>query len=134
MSFTDFLENEILDHVLGGADYTRPASVYVGLSTTTPNDDATNITEPPGGNAYARVTLTNNATSWPAATGGLKENGVNVTFPTATGSWGTVTHFFIADAPSGGNVLMIGALTTSKTIDNGDTAQFSVGDIDVTLD
>lgn len=134
MSFTDFLENELLDHVWGAAAYSAPATLYVGLSTTTPADDGTNITEPSGGAAYARVAKTNNLTNWPAAVSGLKENGTTVDFPTATGAWGTVTHFFISDAASGGNILASGALTTPKTIDNGDTASFAVGDIDITLD
>lgn len=134
MSFTDFLENELLDHVFAAAAYTAPTDIYVGLSTTTPNDDGTNITEPAGGNGYARVQKTNNLTNWPAATGGLKENGTSVDFPTATGAWGTVTHFFLADAGAGGNILATGALSSAKTIDNGDTASFAIGDIDITLD
>lgn len=134
MSFTDFLENELLDHVWGAAAFTAPVTTFIGLSTTTPADDGTNITEPPGGAAYARVSKTNNLTNWPAAVGGLKENGTPVDFAQATGAWGTVTHFFIADALSGGNILASGVLTTPKTIDNGDTASFAVGDIDITLD
>ena len=134
MSFTDFLENELLDHVFAAAAFVAPVTTFIGLSTTTPADDGTNITEPPGGAAYARVSKTNNLTNWPAAVGGLKENGTTVDFATATGAWGTVTHFFIADALVGGNILASGVLTTPKTIDNGDTASFAVGDIDITLD
>ncbi len=134
MSFTDFLENELLDHVWGAAAFVAPVTTFIGLSTTTPADDGTNITEPPGGAAYARVSKTNNLTNWPAAAGGLKENGTTVDFAQATGAWGTVTHFFIADALVGGNILASGPLTTPKTIDNGDTASFAVGDIDITLD
>lgn len=134
MSFTDFLENELLDHVFAAAAFTAPVTTFIGLSTTTPADDGTNITEPPGGAAYARVSKTNNLTNWPAAVGGLKENGTTIDFATATGAWGTVTHFFIADALSGGNILASGVLTTPKTIDSGDTASFAVGDIDITLD
>jgi len=134
MSFTDFLENELLDHVFSAAVFVAPVTTYIGLSTTTPTDAGGNITEPSGGAGYARVAKTNNVTNWPAAVGGLKENGTTVDFPTATGAWGTVTHFFIADAASGGNILATGALTTPKTIDNGDTASFAVGDIDITLD
>lgn len=134
MSFTDFLENELLDHVFAAAAFVAPVTTFIGLSTTTPADDGTNITEPPGGAAYARVSKTNNLTNWPAAVGGLKENGTAVDFAAATGAWGTVTHFFIADALSGGNILASGVLTTPKTIDNGDTASFAIGDIDITLD
>lgn len=131
-SFADYLENKLLDHAFGGPDYTRATNTYVGLSTTTITDAGGNITEP-SGNAYARVNLTNNSTNWPAASAGAKSNGVAITFPTATGSWGTVTDFFISDASSGGNILGYGALTTSKTIGNGDTASFAIGDLDITL-
>jgi hypothetical protein len=133
MSFSNYLELELLDHVWGNSAYTAPATLYVALSTTTPADDGTNFTEP-SGNAYARVAVTNNTTNWPNAAGGAKANGTAITFPTATGSWGTVTHFGIFDASSGGNCLGTGALSVSKTITSGDTAAFSAGDLDITLD
>lgn len=130
--WSDYLENEVLDHVFGGADYSRPATVYVGLFTAAPND-AGGGTECTGG-SYDRADVTNNATNWPAASGGAKSNGTAITFVTATGSWGLVTHFGIFDANSGGNLLAWGALTASKTIDSGDTASFAIGELDLTLD
>jgi len=134
MSFTDYLENKLLDHVWGNTAYSAPTTLYIGLSTTTPTDSGGNITEPATG-AYARVSVTNNTTNWPNASGGAKSNGVAITFPEATASWGTVTHFFIADTNSGfTNVIATGALTASKTIDTGDTASFAIGDLDITLD
>ncbi len=134
MSFGDFLENELLDHVWGASAYTAPGILYVGLSTTLPNDAGGNITEPSGANGYARVAVTNNLTNWPAAVGGAKSNGTLIAFPTATASWGTVSWFFISDAASGGNMLGWGTLTNPKTIDSGDTASFQTGDLDITLD
>lgn len=132
-SFADYLENKLLDHVFGGGDYTRPATVYIALSTTTITDAGGNMTEPSGG-AYARASVTNNATNWPAASGGAKSNGTAITFATATTSWGTVVDFAIMDAATSGNMLGYGTLTASKTIDNGDTASFAIGDLDITLD
>lgn len=133
MSFADFLENELLDHVFGNAAYTAPATLYVALSTTTPTDDGGNFTEP-SGNGYDRVDVTNNATNFPAASGGAKANGTAITFAQASGSWGTVTHFGIYDANTAGNLLGWGALTVSKAISSGDTASFAIGDLDITLD
>ena len=133
MSFTDFLENELLDHILGPGAYAAPATVYLGLSTTTPTDAGGNFTEPVGF-AYARVAVTNNPANWPAAVAGSKQNGTTITFAEATGSWGTITHFGIFDAISGGNMLMKGALTTPKLIETGDVAQFNPSTITVTLD
>jgi len=131
-SFADYLENALLDHAFGGGDFTRPATVYVGLSTSTITDAGGNITEP-SGNAYARVAVTNNSTNFPSASGGAKANGAAITFPAATGSWGTVTDFFISDASSGGNIMGYGALTTAKAITTGDVASFAVGELDLAL-
>jgi len=131
-SKSDYLENKLLDHVLGGGDYTRPATVYVALFTVAPSDSGGG-TEVTGG-SYARVAVTNNVTNWPAASGGAKSNGTEIAFPEATASWGTVVAFAIFDAATAGNMLYWATLTTSKTIDQGDTAKFAVGDLDVTED
>jgi len=131
-SKSDYLENKVLDHVLGGGDYTRPATVYVALYTAAPSD-AGGGTEVSGG-SYARVAVTNNSTNFPAASGGAKSNGTEITFETATASWGTVVAFGIFDAATAGNLLLWADLTTNKTIDSGDTAKFAVGDLDYTED
>ena len=136
-SFSDYLEKEILDHVLGGADYSRPATVYIGLWTAALNDASTGSTaNEVSGGSYARKSVTNNSTNWPAASGttATKSNGTAITFVTATASWGTVTHFAILDAATAGNILGWAQLTASKAIGSGDTASFAIGDLDVTLD
>lgn len=131
-SKSDFLENEILDHVLGNAAYTAPGTVYIALFTVAPTDSGGG-TECTGG-SYARVTVTNNATNWPAASGGAKSNGTEIVFVEATASWGTVLAFGIFDAITAGNLLYWATLTVNKAIDTGDTAKFAVGDLDVTED
>src|SRR3990167_4174500 len=131
-SKSDFLELELLDHVLGAAAYTAPATVYVALHTADPLDDGSGA-EVSGG-SYARVAVTNNATNWPAAASGAKAKGAAITFPEATASWGTVTHFGIWDAATVGNLLYHGSLTVSKAVTTGDTPSFAVGDIDITED
>lgn len=134
-SFSNYLEDKLLDHAFGGGDYTRPATVYVALCTTTPTDSSTGstIVEPSGG-SYARVAVTNNATNFPASSGGSKSNGTAITFTTASGSWGTVTAVALVDASSAGNVMAWGALTASKTVDSGDTVSFAIGALVITLD
>ena len=132
-SFGDFLENELLDHVFANAAYTAPTTLFLALSTADPLDDASGLTEPSGG-GYARTSVANNLTEWPAAAGGSKSNANPISFATATGSQGTVTHFAIMDALTLGNMLAHGDLTTPKTIDPGDTASFAAGDITITLD
>jgi len=129
-SFSDYWENEILDHIFGKGSYTPP-TIYVGLSTADPTDDGSGLAEPTG-NAYARVSTV--AADWDVASGGALDNANDITFPEATGNWGTVTHFALFDAVTGGNMLAHGALGASKAIGSGDTAKFAAGDLDVSLD
>ena len=131
-SKSDYLEDEILDHMLGGGDYTRPATVYIALYTAAPSD-AGGGTEVSAGD-YARKSVTNNATNWPAASSSQKQNGTEIAFTEAVNSWGTVTHFSIMDAVSAGNFLFWGVLTNSKTIDIGDTFKFPINAITITED
>lgn len=134
MSFGDYLENALLDHVFSKTTYTGPASLYIGLSTTTPADDGTNITEPSGDDGYARVAVTNNATKWPAASGGSKSNGEAISFPIATGDWGEITHFIVMDDPTAGHMLGFGELTAHRDIITGDVPSFAAGQLTITLD
>lgn len=129
-SFADYWENEILDHVFGKGSYTPP-TIYVGLSTADPTDDGSGLVEPTG-NAYARVSTL--AADWNVASGGALDNANDITFSEATGSWGTITHFALFDAATGGNMLAHGALSASKAIGSGDVAKFAAGDLDVSLD
>lgn len=130
--FSDFLELEVLDHVFGAAAYTAPATLYVGLFTATPSDTGGG-TEVTGG-SYARKSVTNNATNFPAASSGSKSNGTAITFAAATASWGIITSFGIFDAASAGNLLVWGPLTANKTVDSGDTVSFAIGALTITLD
>lgn len=129
---SDYLENKMLDHRLGRPDYTRPATVYIALFTAAPTD-AGGGTEVTGG-SYARAAVTNNATNFPAASGGAKSNGTAIAFPTATGNWGTVVAFGIFDASSGGNLMDWGDITPNRAINTGATASFAIGDLDITED
>jgi len=129
-SFADYWENEILDHLFGKDSYTPP-TIYVGLSTADPTDDASGLAEP-SGNSYARVATA--GADWNTASGGTLDNANDITFPEASGSWGTITHFTLFDAASAGNMLAHGSLSVSKSISSGDTAKFAAGDLDVSLD
>ena len=126
-AMSDYLENEILDHILGTGAYTMPTTVYVGLSTGSFNDDnsGTELT----GNNYARESA-----AFTAAASGTTSNSAAVEFNAATGSWGTVSHFGLFDALSGGNLLIHGALTASKVISSGDILKIAIGDMDITAD
>lgn len=124
-AMSDYLENEILDHILGTGAYTMPTTVYVGLSTGSFNDD--NSGTELSGSGYARQTIAFNA-----ASNGTADNSGSVDFPAATGSWGTVSHFGLFDASTGGNLLIHGALTASKAVATGDILRVAAGDMDIT--
>ena len=128
MSFSDYLENKVLDHVFKNTAFTQPTNLYIALYTAAPSDSGGG-TEVTGG-AYARK----NHNAWNVSSGGATANTTEVLFAAATANWGTVTHVGIFDALTAGNLIAWAALTTSKAINNGDQARFAAGDIDVTLD
>jgi hypothetical protein len=140
-AFSDYLENKLIDHIFRATSYTMPAALYVSLHTATPLDS--NTATEVSGNAYARAALAPSTSNWAntqnsgtaasSGTGGQTMNKAIVTFPTPTGSWGTVTHFGIYDASSAGNLLFYGALTVSKTISTSDVVTFPVDSLTVTL-
>lgn len=131
-AFSDYAEKKLLDHVFGSVDW-DPGTMYLALFTATPNDSGGG-TEVSGG-GYARASITNNPTNWPGATSGtgVTSNGVEITFNEATASWGTVTHWALFDASSGGNMIIYGALGSSKTIGSGDTPKVAAGALQITL-
>lgn len=133
MSFFNYLENQVLDHVTGKLAYTKP-TIYVGLSSTTPAEDGTNVTEPSTG-SYARVTTA--AGDWNSAAAGATANLNAITFAQASADWlagANLTYLVAYDAITTGNPLWYGALTVPKPVLSGDTASFPAGDVDITLD
>jgi hypothetical protein len=127
---SDFLENKLLDHVLTATSYSAPATRYLalftavtGLETNSPSAEIST-----SGTAYAREAIT-----FAAASGGSSASNATVTFDAATANWGTVTHVAVMDAETSGNVLFYGAVTTSKTIETGDTFQVSSGNLTISL-
>jgi hypothetical protein len=126
MSFTNFLETEILDHVFAGSAYSAPATKYLALYTAAPGETGGG-TEVSGG-AYARQSVAF------TTTGNTTSNSAAVEYPTATASFGTVTHVGVFDASTGGNLMAYAALSSSKAIATGDVFRVPTGDLDITLD
>lgn len=126
-SISDFLENELLDHVFQVGAY-PPPTVYICLSTADPTDDASGIAEPVGNN-YARKAHA----AWnTAAARAITNNGV-ITFNQASGAWGTITHYAIYDHATAGNMLAHGSLTTGKVIVNGNAPNIPDAEISVSF-
>lgn len=128
MSFSNFLENEVLDHVFGGNAYTAPSTLYVGLHTSNPDEDDSGSEISTSGTAYIRKSVAF------TVTGSAADNDAAVEFDTATASWGTITHCGIYDAESSGNLLAYAQLATAKTIDTGDVFRIPAADLDISLD
>ena len=143
-NFTDFAENHLIDFLFRGqalgitgataAANSGPATLYVGLWTTTLVDASTGATagEVTGG-SYARVAVTSALTAWAgtqaaasttASTGtnGTTSNNAAITFPAPTAAWGVITYAAICDAATGGNMLIWAPVTIAKTVNNGDPA------------
>ena len=123
---SNFLENALINATLRNTTYTSVATVYVSLWTSDPTD-AGSGTEVSGG-SYARTAVT-----FGAPANGVTTNNADVTFPTATASWGTVGWIGINDASTSGNLLYHTALDTAKAIDSGDIFKIASGNLSVTL-
>ena len=125
---SDYLEVALLNATLNGVAFTAVNDPYVSLHTADPTDAGTGA-EVSGG-SYART-----AASFATASGtsGLVATDADVTFPTATASWGTVGWIGLWDAASGGNMLYHTALDASKTIDSGDIFKITTGNLTVEL-
>ena len=136
MSFTQYMERNLLDHVFGAAPYSPPGTLYVGLSKTAISDHGAGVEEPDGAAGYARASFANDLSSWGVAvTGGdgntTKSNAIDIAFPEPGASWGTVTHFFITD---GTHMLGYGDLQPPKDIVQGDVVVFRPGELIITLE
>jgi hypothetical protein len=124
---SSYLANELLDHVFNAA-YTPAATVYLGLSTANPLDDGSGLAEPVG-NGYARRSITLGAASARRVT-----QSANITFPQASGAWGTLTHWAIFDALTSGNMLAHGALSEAKQVVANNTPSVATGEAWVQID
>lgn len=140
-ALSDVLENKLIDWLLRAqaigitgataAAGTGPSTTYVALLTAAPTD-AGGGTEVTGG-SYARVAVTSSLANWAgtqsaasttasSGTSGTTSNNAAITFPAPTAAWGICTHVGVYDASTVGNLLFFSALTTSKTVNNGDAA------------
>ena len=124
MSISDYYENKILDHMLRGTAFSPPTAVYVSLHSADPGETGANEIS---GGGYARQQVTFNAPSGGSMTNSnlLRWNNMPAV---------TVTHVALWDAPTAGNCLWTGALTTSVTVSAGASFEIAPGNLTVTLD
>lgn len=127
-ALSDYAEKLLLDWAMTTGSATRPTAWYVALYTAAPSDSGGGTEVSTGG--YSRKSVTFAAATSP---GGTTSNTNTVSFTASGANYGTVTHIGIFDASTAGNLLWHGAMTASKTVNDGDTLEFSIGNIDLTL-
>jgi hypothetical protein len=117
--FSDVRANAMLDSM--------PATVYQGLSTTTPTTAGANITEPVG-NGYARKVFTLGA-----AAARKRENTTATQHIATGGTWGTITHAVYFDALTAGNFIGEDQLDAPRNMVDGAQMDFAIAAIDFDL-
>lgn len=139
---TTYLEHAILDFLFKNNSEslaTLGDSIYIGLATAVSDAEAGTVTEVNTSTEdanYARQqvaasgwTLTSVATDQQTVT-----NAANIEYSASSGiSSYTVTHAFVADASTSGNILFVGALDANKTIASGDIFRINAGNFTIEL-
>lgn len=139
----DYAENKCLDAILRAQALGAPSPQYWALSTGLRSDSAAPVE--PSGNGYARVSVTPSLSNWNSAQGaagvassgtdGTTENATAITFPTSTGSWGTIQSVWMMDASSGGNAWVAIDLSASLNVSGaGFTLSFAAGQLSFQID
>tara|TARA_R100001440_G_scaffold39829_2_gene59365 strand:+ start:1049 stop:1492 length:444 start_codon:yes stop_codon:yes gene_type:complete len=139
---TTYLENKLLSLIFknnAGSFSTPGDSIYVGLATAVGNAEAGTVTEVNTSTQdanYVRKQVT--AANWTLASSSTDQqtvvNAANIEFPASSGvATYTVTHAFLADASSSGNILFVGALDASKAIASGDIFRINAGNLTIEL-
>ena len=126
MSFSNTFETHVLNYVFTSTSVTRPTAWYSALFTSNPDEDASGTEVSTSGTAYARQSATF------TVSGNTASNSAAIEFAAATGSWGSISHFGVFDSAASGNLLIHGAFSSAKTIENGDVLKISTGDLDIT--
>jgi len=130
MKASDYLEAAALNHFFRGGNIPSPTlTLHLYISDPTDADIGTEIAD--GG--YAPQIITFSAPTQVEGKGQIA-NDTQITFPTATANWGTISHWGVRDAPTGGNLLTYSPVPTPKLIESGDEAKFNVAAITVSLD
>ena len=139
---TTYLENKLLSLIFknNAGSFSSPGdSIYVGLATAVSNAEAGTLTEVNTSTQdanYVRRQVT--AANWTLASSSTDQqtvvNAANIEYPASSGvATYTVTHAFLADAATSGNILFVGALDASKAIASGDIFRINAGNLTIEL-
>jgi hypothetical protein len=140
---SDYLEPKLLDHIFKRGEFTRPISLYIGISSsafTEADNGITAAAKEPGydsttpsyfGDGYYRVQINNNAKYDPTSTN--IKNTIGIDFGEAGGSgWGSIQYWAIFDSnTSAANMLMHGSFTSAVTVSAGSQFRIGTGDLEI---
>jgi len=104
-SLSNYMEKEVLDHLLKVGAWSQVDPMYIGLGDT--GGDDTGLTNEFSAGNYARKSIDSGEFGTGAASRSIA-NDAAITFVTADASWGTPTHWGIFDASSAGNMIAYG--------------------------
>ena len=126
---TDYWRNTVLNTMYRSAGQ----AFYVGLSSTEPHADGTNVHEPDGGN-YARCLIN----SFTTPCNGTIHNSEALEFPISTAAWFTdeakAAYYVIFDgAGANARVLGCGSLVSPMVIDENVSTVIAAGVLSITL-
>ena len=135
---TNYLERRLLHYIFknDSLSFSSPGdSIYVGLATAVSSAETGSLTEATFTN-YARQQVA--AADWTTigadSTDTQTAKNTNaISFPASGGTNNTITHVFIADAATSGNILFVGALDASKTIESGDIFRINATNLTIEL-
>lgn len=123
-----------LNQVMGNLFKTKttpalPQEFFIGLSSTAPAVDGSGVSEPASSAGYNRVKLE----VLGVPTNGVIVNDSAISFDESTANWGTMTHFVIFDAKTGGNLLMYDTLSNSRNVEAATIVTLKKGSLSLTL-
>lgn len=131
MSFSNTLENELLEHILNNANIanigdatglrgsTAAGSFYLSLHTASPTESGNQSSSETTYGSYARVAVSRSGTGW-TVTGNSASPAANIDFAEATSGTATITHVGLGtDASGTGKLVLYGTLTPSISVTTG---------------
>ena len=120
------MSTKLINYYLRNQSWTAITVVKIALATA--YTDESTFTEVTGG-SYARVTLSLTGTP----SGSVFTNDTELAFPTASASWGTVTHALLM-AGDTSTVIMAKARSSAKFVLSGRTIKYPIGNLAISMD
>jgi hypothetical protein len=128
---SNYLEEAILNYFFRNQAVAQPTTLYLALYINDPTDADTG-TEVSGG-GYSRKQVTFGA---PVQTGDkcVISNNAKIEFDIATTDWGSVSHWGIRTAASGGSLLCRGSFSRVENVQIGNRLTIEIGNLQISME